>query len=613
MPLLRYTHTLTLLLVSAATSFGQAPNIPGALVQAAKSEVEKQGLVGTAVGVILDGKVAYTFGFGFADRDKNVPVEAEKTSFRWASCSKTATAIAAMQLVEAGKLDLDADVRTYVPEFPDKGAKITALQLLCHQGGIVHYANGKVVKTEKTYDVEHPFVSVITALDTFKESPLVNQPGEKYSYSTHGYILLSAVVERAGKEKFADQVKTRIADPLRMTSFRPDYQWENIPKNWTEGYLKRNDRIVRRGGILNEDPDVSWKLGGGGYTSTVEDFAKFGAGIINHKLVKSDTERAMMTRQKLANGADAGAYGLGFQLGRTPGGVNWVGHSGAQEKTRTMMMLDVPGKRGVVVMTNSEWGNPQLVGTKVLDALAGPVTPLKNAHAHNDYEHPRPLFDALDQGFCSVEADIYLVDGKLLVAHERKDVKPDRTLESLYLDLLRARAKANGGKVYKDGPAFHLLIDVKTGAEDTYAALDKVLTKYADLLTVVKGGKAEPKAVTVVLSGNRAKETIAKQAVRYVGIDGRPEYLDSDSPAHLVPWISASWITQFKWLGEGPFPADQKAKLKAFVEKAHARGRLLRFWATPEKEAFWKELRDCGVDLINTDKLPELRAFLLKK
>jgi hypothetical protein len=241
------------------------------------------------------------------------------------------------------------------------------------------------------------------------------------------------------------------------------------------------------------------------------------------------------------------------------------------------------------------------------------VTPLKNAHAHNDYEHKRPLFDALDNGFNSVEADVYLIDGKLLVAHNRKDVKPNRTLESLYLDPLRARVKANGGRVYKNGPSIFLLVDVKTGAEATYAALDKVLAKYADIVSVTRGGKFEPKAVTVVVSGNRAKETIAKQTVRYAGIDGRPEDLESDVPAHQIPWISASWVTQFKWLGTGPMPGDQRAKLKAFTEKAHAKGRLVRFWATPEKEVFWKELLDDGVDLINTDKLPELRAFLLKK
>src|ERR1700680_4345384 len=96
------------------------------------------------------------------------------------------------------------------------------------------------------------------------------------------------------------------------------------------------------------------------------------------------------------------------------------------------------------------------------------VTPLKNAHAHNDYEHKRPLLDALDQGFGSVEADVFLVDGALLVGHERADLRPERTLQKLYLDPLRARIKANGGRVYKNGPAIWLLVDVKTEAKTTY-------------------------------------------------------------------------------------------------------------------------------------------------
>jgi len=165
-------------------------------------------------------------------------------------------------------------------------------------------------------------------------------------------------------------------------------------------------------------------------------------------------------------------------------------------------------------------GRPAPAGEK-------PVVPLPRTHAHNDYEHPRPLLDALAHGFCSVESDIYLADGKLLVAHERKDLKPDRTLEKLYLDPLRERVKANGGKVYPGGPAFHLLIDVKTGAAETYAALDRVLARYADVLSVVRGGKFEPKAVTAVVSGNRDKEAMTRQAVRFAGIDGRPEDLGS--------------------------------------------------------------------------------------
>src|SRR5580765_1979105 len=109
--------------------------------------------------------------------------------------------------------------------------------------------------------------------------------------------------------------------------------------------------------------------------------------------------------------------------------------------------------------------------------------PLLHAHAHNDYEHEHPLVDALERGFCSVEADIYLVDGQLLVAHDRKDISRARTLQALYLDPLRDRVKKNGGRVFPGGPDVTLLIDVKSEAEETYAALRKVLERYSGMLT----------------------------------------------------------------------------------------------------------------------------------
>jgi hypothetical protein len=240
-----------------------------------------------------------------------------------------------------------------------------------------------------------------------------------------------------------------------------------------------------------------------------------------------------------------------------------------------------------------------------------PVVPLRHAHAHNDYEHKRPLFDALDNGFGSVEADIFLVDNQLLVGHTRSDLKPDRTLEKLYLDPLRERIRTNKGRVYLSGPTIFLLIDVKTEAKPTYDALDKVLTRYADILSVTRDGKFEARAVTAVVSGNRAKEMMAAQMVRFAGIDGRLSDLDSAAPDHLMPWISDRWGFYFRWQGDGPFPEADRSKLQSIVRKAHQHGRLVRFWATPEKPAVWKELRAAGVDLINTDKLPELRRFLL--
>ncbi|MDZ4684593.1 MAG: phosphatidylinositol-specific phospholipase C/glycerophosphodiester phosphodiesterase family protein [Planctomycetaceae bacterium] len=251
--------------------------------------------------------------------------------------------------------------------------------------------------------------------------------------------------------------------------------------------------------------------------------------------------------------------------------------------------------------------------TALVPAAEPIVSTLRQAHAHNDYAHPRPLLDALAQGFGSVEADIFLTADGLLVGHDQKELRPGRTLEKLYLDPLRERIRSHDGWVYTPGFTLWLLIDVKTDAEPAYAALHQVLNKYDDILSVTRDGKFEPKGVTIVLSGNRAQATIAQQTVRYVGIDGRPEDLNSNESAHLRPWISASWSSQFQWKGDGPLPDAERQKLTAFVEQAHARGRLVRFWATPEKEAMWRELAAAKVDLINTDRLADLRKFLLEQ
>lgn len=243
---------------------------------------------------------------------------------------------------------------------------------------------------------------------------------------------------------------------------------------------------------------------------------------------------------------------------------------------------------------------------------AEPVRPLECAHAHNDYEHKRPLLDALDQGFCSVEADIFLKDGQLLVAHTAFQLKSERTLQKLYLDPLRDRAKAHGGRVFPNGPAFTLMIDVKTEAKSTWTALAKVLEEYDDILTVTRDGKTETKAVTVVISGNWDRAGIKSATVRRAAIDGRPTDLDGTESAELIPWVSASWNSMFRWKGEGEMPAEERKTLAAHVAKAHAQKRKVRFWGTPDRREAWAAQLEAGVDLINTDKLTELRAFLLK-
>lgn len=244
-------------------------------------------------------------------------------------------------------------------------------------------------------------------------------------------------------------------------------------------------------------------------------------------------------------------------------------------------------------------------------ARAAAPQPLLHAHAHNDYEHPHPLQDALDHGFCSVEADIFLVDGKLLVGHTRADLRPERTLEALYLEPLRQRVRENGGRVYRGGPEVTLLIDIKTDGEQIYPTLRKTLQSYADLFTSFHGGQVQHRAVTAILSGERPRRLLEMDRVRYAGYDGRPEDVGTGRPASFMPWVSESWTTLFKWRGDGEFPVAERQKLREFVARAHAEGYKVRFWAAPDRPAVWKAELDAGVDLLSVDDLDGLQKFLL--
>ncbi len=248
------------------------------------------------------------------------------------------------------------------------------------------------------------------------------------------------------------------------------------------------------------------------------------------------------------------------------------------------------------------------------DALhAADVTPLAQAHAHNDYHHEKPLHDALARGFTSVEADIFLVDGALHVGHDRSELRPERTLQSLYLDPLRELVRKHDGQVFAEEGQFGLLIDIKSQGAATYEALDAVLSDYADLFTRVENGKVTPGPIQAVVSGNRDRKVIDTDETRYVGVDGRLSDLGSSDAADLLPWISDRWGAHFRWDGTGEMPAAEREKLREIVEQAHTEGRAVRFWATPETREMWEVLAEVKVDMINTDDLDGLRDFLLKR
>lgn len=310
-------------------------------------EFARQELVGLSLAIAEHGRIVAIEHFGFEDRERGIPVT-DATLYRWASISKPLTAVVAMQLSNEGKLDLDRDVRTYVPEFPEKPWPITARQLLCHQGGVVHYSNGPVIAATPRADVEHPFLDAIDALSSFAPSPLVGEPGAHYDYTTRGFMLLGAVEQRAAGTPYPALVHDRIARPLGMTTLAPDYHWVAIDHR-AAGYKKNGTGAT----VSSDDVDVSWKLPGGGFLSNVADLARFSIGLVEEKVVDHATRETMWTAQRTRDGAETG-YGLGFEVA-SRGSEREIHHGGAQEKTRTHLSMLPERHLSIALMTNCEY------------------------------------------------------------------------------------------------------------------------------------------------------------------------------------------------------------------------------------------------------------------
>ncbi|MBB3666065.1 hypothetical protein FB384_005025, partial [Prauserella sediminis] len=222
---------------------------------------------------------------------------------------------------------------------------------------------------------------------------------------------------------------------------------------------------------------------------------------------------------------------------------------------------------------------------------------------------------ALEHGFTSVEADVWAVGDELLVAHDSWELDPDRTLRSLYLEPLRDAVRGKSGVYPGWKGQFQLLVDIKSDGPRTWELLEHQLAEYAGMLTRYRDGKVDTGAIQVVVSGNRPLDNMAEAPERLSFYDGRSGDLGGDLAAELMPLVSDNWNTVFDWNGEGPMPARERARLREMAARAHDAGQRLRFWATPDqvgeqRTAVWTELRDAGVDHINTDDLAGLRDFL---
>lgn len=244
----------------------------------------------------------------------------------------------------------------------------------------------------------------------------------------------------------------------------------------------------------------------------------------------------------------------------------------------------------------------------------GQTIPLLHAHSHNDYKHEHPLFDALDSGFTGIEADIFLIHKKIIVSHLRPTFKKKKTLENLYLKPLSERIHKNDETIFPSNkqPVI-LLIDIKTNASKTYLALKPLFEKYKDILTSFEKNKIETRAVTIILSGNKPYEDLGDSTIRYAFIDESLLGLEKNHPNTLCWMASTKYSKVLDWKGNKNIPAEEKQKLIKFISTAHQQGKIVRLWACPENEKVWKELLDCGVDLISTDKIQDLKKFLLEQ
>ena len=326
----------------------QQKNLPQekrqAIEKAVASFMSENSVPGLSAAVVLDGEPRWSQGFGMADLENSSPATSS-TLFRLGSISKPISATAVLQLWERGKLDLDAPVQRYCPEFPQKEWLITTRELLGHLGGIRHYSpDGKGDVPE---DSARHFSSMKEALQLFANDALVAKPGTKFNYSTYGYTLIGCVFEGAASEKLTDYLRKNVFEPAGMEQTRDDDYFAVIPHR-TRWYHKDKSGIVRNAGVL----DSSYKIPGGGIVSSADDMAKFEAAILSDKLLKRGTRDLMWTSQKTADGKQTG-YGLGWGI-TEKFGLHILAHTGGQQGTSAAFAVVPSRNAGVVVLCNMD-------------------------------------------------------------------------------------------------------------------------------------------------------------------------------------------------------------------------------------------------------------------
>jgi len=309
-----------------------------------------------AVLVTRDGRTLFEGAYGFADRERRVP-NTLLTQFRVGSMYKMVTAVATLQLVQAGTLRLDAPLGTYLPDYPnaDVASKVTPHHLLTHTGGTgdifgpLFTAHRLELRTTGDY------------LRLYGTRGLQFAPGTQHVYSNYGFILLGALVERVGGKSYDDHVAARVLAPAGMTATGTAPEDSLVPGR-AVGYMRQGGAS---GPLVSNAPTLPYRgtPAGGGY-STVGDFARFAVAVRDRRLLDS-THTALLYTGKVPVGT-AFQYAYGF-TDRVVGGRRWVGHGGGAAGMNGELVFEPNGGYVVVVLSNFD---PPAAG-QVLNFILG--------------------------------------------------------------------------------------------------------------------------------------------------------------------------------------------------------------------------------------------------